>query len=267
MTIYTIYRFTNLINGKIYIGKSIEPERRRVNHLTSANSGSTTAFHRAIRKYGIDEFSFEIIDDSATNNHEHNILERYFIERNNSCTVDIGHNGYNMTRGGDGVDSESGTKIQKERYAAGTHNWCSIDLSARNTKNNLKKVADGTHHFLGSDFNDARVANGTHPWAGEAGRIHNSKKANDAIAAGTHNFGSAFSTEHNVARVDAGTHNWQSDKSKQRSVEQSKNWLAAGIHPLQLVQKCLVGCLYCKKEFTKPNFTRWHGDKCKFKPK
>lgn len=57
----SIYKYTNIINGKVYVGYSCDPERRYREHISDANAGSNTPFHRAIRKYGMAGFEFEII--------------------------------------------------------------------------------------------------------------------------------------------------------------------------------------------------------------
>lgn len=47
-----IYRYTNRINGKSYIGKSTNIEQRKNGHLRKTKNGDTTYFHNALRKYG-----------------------------------------------------------------------------------------------------------------------------------------------------------------------------------------------------------------------
>ena len=60
-----IYKYTNRINGKSYIGQSVDIDSRKCSHKTSAfnqNCGDySSQFHCAIRKYGIDNFDFEIL--------------------------------------------------------------------------------------------------------------------------------------------------------------------------------------------------------------
>lgn len=57
-----IYKYTNKINGKIYIGQTKQQlEIRHYKHLTQLNDN--TYFHRAIKKYGINNFILEIIED------------------------------------------------------------------------------------------------------------------------------------------------------------------------------------------------------------
>lgn len=51
-----IYKYTNQINGKIYIGQSLNVEHRNMAHKSSAFNQNAndynSRFHKAIRKYG-----------------------------------------------------------------------------------------------------------------------------------------------------------------------------------------------------------------------
>lgn len=89
-----IYKYTNLINGKVYIGQSISPNKRYSRHLSEAKRGSTQVFHEAIRKYGIANFSYEIID-GANSGSELTYKEIHYIHKFNS----ISPNGYNLELG------------------------------------------------------------------------------------------------------------------------------------------------------------------------
>ena len=60
-----IYKITNLINNKIYIGQSVDIKKRWATHKRQAfikGKEYDKYLYRAIRKYGIDNFSFEIIE-------------------------------------------------------------------------------------------------------------------------------------------------------------------------------------------------------------
>ena len=59
-----IYKIINKINNKVYIGQSIRPiEQRFQRHINDAiNNTLDTHLARAIRKYGKDNFSIELID-------------------------------------------------------------------------------------------------------------------------------------------------------------------------------------------------------------
>jgi group I intron endonuclease len=93
-----IYKSTNIKNGKSYIGKTVKGLKRRMyEHHTSSNSGSNSAFHSALRKYGHDSFEWSIIE--TTNVENINELEIYYIKNLNTLVP----NGYNLTYGGDGA--------------------------------------------------------------------------------------------------------------------------------------------------------------------
>ena len=88
-----VYKTTNLINGKIYIGKD---SRNNPKYL---GSGKIIKF--AIKKYGEVNFKKEILECCQTTN-ELNDREKYWIEKLNSKEKSIG---YNITDGGDGCDT------------------------------------------------------------------------------------------------------------------------------------------------------------------
>lgn len=97
--IHSIYKFVNQINGKVYIGYTIHPERRLYEHKNKSKFFSS-AFYDAINKYGWNNFTFEIIYQSLDGEHCLNTMEEYFIKKYQSH-VNEGL-GYNMTYGGDG---------------------------------------------------------------------------------------------------------------------------------------------------------------------
>ena len=59
-----IYKITNLLNNKVYIGQTIRTDQSRWRRhiLDAKNNKLNTHFARAIRKYGEENFSVEIID-------------------------------------------------------------------------------------------------------------------------------------------------------------------------------------------------------------
>ena len=88
-----IYKIQNLINGKIYIGQSVHIKARFNAHKSEARNGNTRPLYNAIRKYGVENFSFEVIEECS----EEKLNEReiYWIKKYDSF-----HNGYNLTPGG-----------------------------------------------------------------------------------------------------------------------------------------------------------------------
>jgi group I intron endonuclease len=106
---FIIYKVTNKINLKVYIGYTkIGIEERLHKHLTNALSGIDTQFYRAIRKYGIVNFTWCEIDN-ATEQEQAKDKEKNWIEY-----FDSFKNGYNMTIGGDGGDIIN--QLSKEKY-------------------------------------------------------------------------------------------------------------------------------------------------------
>ena len=95
---YSIYRITNRINGKIYIGYSKRPAARWYDHKKYATLNKKGVVYDAMRKYGIENFTFEIIYQSLNMVHTRDIMENYFITEYNCRTP----NGYNNAPGGQG---------------------------------------------------------------------------------------------------------------------------------------------------------------------
>ena len=93
-----IYKITNKINDKIYIGLSVDIEDRWYEHRRDLNAQKHKNRHlqRAWNKYGEDNFIFEIIIECSEE--ELRDKEKFYINYYDSY-----HNGYNMTLGGDGT--------------------------------------------------------------------------------------------------------------------------------------------------------------------
>jgi group I intron endonuclease len=92
-----IYCFKNLINNKVYIGKTVnDPQKRYYQHLHKhINDG--TVFHNALKKYGYKEFMFYVIGEFPDN--KLNYYENFYIKQFNSHWRDGW--GYNMSYGGE----------------------------------------------------------------------------------------------------------------------------------------------------------------------
>jgi len=97
MNIYTIYKATNKINNKVYIGFDSNWPHRKNSHKCYYQNGDTK-FYRAIKKYGWQTFEWTILYQSTDKIHTKNIMENHFIIENDSYK-----NGYNSTLGGDGT--------------------------------------------------------------------------------------------------------------------------------------------------------------------
>lgn len=89
-----IYKFTNKLNNLSYIGQSIHLERRFNEHLQVALHRPKSIFHRALHKYGIQNFSYEVLEICLEE--ELDEKEIYYIQKYNTITP----NGYNLQLGG-----------------------------------------------------------------------------------------------------------------------------------------------------------------------
>lgn len=92
-----IYKITNSINDKVYIGQSENIERRWKEHEKDSKT-KHYALYLAMRKYGIENFKFEVIEECSIK--ELDEKEIYYIEQHNSYIHAKDSNGYNMTLGG-----------------------------------------------------------------------------------------------------------------------------------------------------------------------
>lgn len=115
-----IYKWQNKINGKCYIGQSIDLGSRLRHHINNFKHRRYDApLYRAFDKYGLDSFDIEIL--YYIENPERCIkpfldeLEIGYIEKYNS----YGGTGYNQTRGGDaGILGYKFTEEQRNRTSA-----------------------------------------------------------------------------------------------------------------------------------------------------
>ena len=100
-----IYKYTNKINGKVYIGQTNNLQKRFNGHKSEAfnpkSKGYNLPFHCAIRKYGIKNFIYEVLEEIEDGESQDFINDReiFFIDFYHSLTTE---NGYNLTVGGDG---------------------------------------------------------------------------------------------------------------------------------------------------------------------
>lgn len=95
-----IYKITNKINGKVYIGQSVDIFSRWKYHRTHLQN--PTALHKALKKYGIENFTFEILEETPLDKNYMNEREIYYISYFNSY-----NKGYNETLGGNSSFNQS----------------------------------------------------------------------------------------------------------------------------------------------------------------
>lgn len=90
-----VYKITHIASGKSYIGISKDIYRRWVQHKSWVNTGARrSAIYSAMQKYGIDAFSWQIIEECSKDDLE--MREQHWI-----AVFDTFRNGYNLTAGGE----------------------------------------------------------------------------------------------------------------------------------------------------------------------
>lgn len=148
-----IYKATSATTGKVYIGQTTQTLQERINQHNSHAFGHqyNYHFHNAIRKYGADDFSYEIIEDNIKSVETLNERERYWISYYNSY-----YDGYNSTMGGEGRvcrDDELIVKLFKDGYT--TQEICEI------TGYNRRTVYKGYRAMALTEENNRRKAEQT----------------------------------------------------------------------------------------------------------
>lgn len=95
MKVFSVYKHTNLTNGKVYIGITSQKPERRWQHGNHYKNNKH--FFSAIQKYGWNGFSHEILFSNLSSS-EASLLEEKLIMENNSYNPEFG---YNNTFGGE----------------------------------------------------------------------------------------------------------------------------------------------------------------------
>lgn len=259
-----IYKIINLINKKIYVGKSLVPNENYY--------GSGLQITAAIEKYGKENFSKEILEECSEE-----ILDRqeiYWIEKLDACNPSIG---YNISIGGTGGNhywkslDEDGKvelreKISKSRSGQKT---TYSEQRRQNVKAGLKKFwedkKDDTdwlrnrgnsrskRYILSNETDFIRIKN--------LGKYSEDNNLDNGwlISIAT---GKKFTPHKEYYCVfDTG----QSDKEVLEQIHSIKNRqqeiLNSWLEKTRNREK--YECKFCKKMITKSNLTRWHNDNCK----
>jgi hypothetical protein len=144
-----IYKIT-APNGKQYIGQSIYTLEEKTSwYKKSVKIDKTNrAIFNSIRKYGIENMKFEVVEESNTwTKDELNNREIYYIDAFGTYYT-LG-NGYNMTYGGDGLDSKSAR-------AAITKWYSNMSLELKEQKSHNSSVAQKKRYQDNPDSNETR---------------------------------------------------------------------------------------------------------------
>lgn len=138
-----IYKATNKVNGKVYIGQTNDFKRRKKEHLMRAfyekDAQYGNKFYRAIRKHGADNFEWSIVEEKSFGTEDEkyswiNEKERNYVDVYNSF-----YNGYNMTFGGEGASTGLVGELSPFYGRTGDKHACSIKILQYDKKGNFIK--------------------------------------------------------------------------------------------------------------------------------
>lgn len=128
---YYIYKITNNLSGKVYIGQSVQPKVRWRTHKYLAKNQKTNQYvHKAMHKYGVDNFTFEIIGEydskELVNTAECGLINQYKARDKEF--------GYNLKPGG---YKRGGWKHSEETKAKQKARWHKV-----HTPESIEKTAE-----------------------------------------------------------------------------------------------------------------------------
>ncbi len=144
---WIIYKHTNKVNGKVYIGQTKQsPKLRWKNGAGYVRDGKNSVFAYAILKYKWHNFEHDIIERNISSQETANEREQYWIKYYNSYIGFKNSNGYNMTLGGD-----SGEHLGYPVYQ--------IDKSTLNIVGEYPSTQEASRAVTGKDENSSAIRN------------------------------------------------------------------------------------------------------------
>ena len=89
-----IYLITNKLNNKVYVGQSINIEKRWGEHKRNAFNSNTHTYnyplYQAMRKYGLQSFNFQVLEETDIDKLTEE--EQYYINQYHSLDPNCGYN-------------------------------------------------------------------------------------------------------------------------------------------------------------------------------
>jgi len=170
-----IYLITNTVNKKVYVGKTIKTLGRRWTlHKYLAKCGKAGYLYNALRKYGTEAFTVEIIATASTLE-ELNLLEKQLIQKYNSKNGEIG---YNIREGGEGGNFTVET-LEKMRASHRTPEFRAKQSAIMKGKNKGKFHTEEWKQTMSQrNSGDGNPMFGKTPWLNK----HHSEKTKEKLS-------------------------------------------------------------------------------------
>ena len=131
MKYYGIYKITNKVNGKMYIGQHITDD------LDDGYMGSGAIVKKALKKYGEDAFTKEWLE-FAENAEDLNYLERMYVDEEWLVRPDT----YNLVLGGGGCKGWHHTEESKKKISVAATGAGNSMYGRHHSKETRQKLAD-----------------------------------------------------------------------------------------------------------------------------
>lgn len=170
-----IYCGTCLLNGKMYVGQTIHLiESRWKRHIRSAQRGSDHKFHRAIRKYGEENFLVEEVLTVSASTKEELKTKLDYVEIRLIKKFGTRKHGYNSTDGGEGLVNLSEESLLKISKALKGRKF------SEETRKKMSSAAKLRIGELNSNFGNHKLAGKNHPLYGKRHSEETKKKISEA---------------------------------------------------------------------------------------
>lgn len=174
MSNFYVYCFTNKINGKIYIGKTNNIDKRINSHCLAC--GDCPAFHNAIKKYGIDNFNVSILGEYVIEQ-ESLDAEIKFIAEHKSNIKDYG---YNLTNGGDGISGHKHTLETRIKMSQSLKGRISPNKNKIASSETIKKLSEShmgrTGYWLDKKLSEEAKNKKSHAMKGKTWKLIDGKR-------------------------------------------------------------------------------------------
>jgi group I intron endonuclease len=146
MKILYIYKITNILNGKIYVGK------HSCNKIDNNYFGSGIAIKKAIKKYGKHNFKKEILCVCKTE-HQQNKKEIFWIKKLKTYVL-----GYNMTIGGEGKLGYCPNEITRKKASLSISEYYKNNPETKNKLSQHAKLRIGKlNPFFGKKLSKEHI--------------------------------------------------------------------------------------------------------------
>lgn len=151
--LYQIYLVINKINGKKYVGqtsKQVGYKNRFLIHCKCIENPGSCIFHKALKKYGVNNFELVLVEDNIPEELVDNKEKEYIMKYNTFFKNNLG---YNMTLGGQGVHGYSHTDETKKKLSEKLHQtW--IDMKINNPDEYKKQCKIRSDNLKGKLFSE-----------------------------------------------------------------------------------------------------------------